>query len=271
MTAFNGFDSATQAYLQGFLDNIPDGNGYRVEALIAPRVAYFTYYFEDYISQYFPDYTGSRSTSTDLVVSDPTVLDPAVSGSPSSDSTITPDSASTLSECTCSEECPGYSTTTLDEFPGSVSSGDGSLAGIAATQIGNEGGQPYWSWYGSSYRIEWCAVFVSWCADQLGYIEADILFTFASTSAGIREFKERGQWHDSSYVPAPDDLIFFDWEVDGAVNHVGIVEYVEDGRVYTIEGNSSDSVRRKDYKIDDPRIFCYAVPDYGTQLDSFAA
>lgn len=50
---------------------------------------------------------------------------------------------------------------------------------------------------------------------------------------------------DGSYVPASGDIIFFDWGVNGDVGHVGIVEYVQNGRVYTIEGNSGDMCRRR--------------------------
>lgn len=55
-------------------------------------------------------------------------------------------------------------------------------------------------------------------------------------------FQERGLWQDNSYEPRPGDIIFFDWDdggQDGSSDHVGIVEKVENGRIYTIEGNSA--------------------------------
>ena len=51
-----------------------------------------------------------------------------------------------------------------------IHSPDEQIVAVAASQIGNVGGQPYWSWYGFSERVEWCACFVSWCANECGYI-----------------------------------------------------------------------------------------------------
>ena len=85
---------------------------------------------------------------------------------------------------------------------------------------------------------------------------------FSSCEAGITWFKARAQWRDSSYTPAPGDLIFFDWDGDGVSEHVGIVERAEGGVVYTIEGNSSDSVARRCYAHDSVKITGYGVPLY---------
>ena len=145
---------------------------------------------------------------------------------------------------------------------GISSVGDGSMIEIADTQIGNIGGEPYWSWYGFSSRVEWCACFVSWCAEQCGYIEAGILPSFSWCPSGVQWFKDRDQWQDNTYTPAPGDIIFFDWEPDGEVDHVGIVENVTDGVVNTIEGNSSDSCRRRSYDLGSIKIYGYGVPAY---------
>ena len=145
---------------------------------------------------------------------------------------------------------------------GITSIGDGSIIAVAESQIGNIGGEPYWSWYGWSSRVAWCACFVSWCAEQCGYIDADIIPMFASCAVGIQWFKDRGQWQDSDYTPRTGDLIFFDWENDGICDHVGIVENVADGYVNTIEGNTSDSVARRSYELGSVKIFGYAVPAY---------
>jgi hypothetical protein len=75
-------------------------------------------------------------------------------------------------------------------------------------------------------------------------------------------FKERGLWQEPGYVPAPGDIIFFDWEGDGKSDHTGIVEYAEGEYVYTIEGNSSDSCARCSYRLDSVKIFGYGVPMY---------
>ena len=45
---------------------------------------------------------------------------------------------------------------------------DDMIVQVALTQVGNVGGEPYWSWYGFGSRVEWCACFVSWCADPCG-------------------------------------------------------------------------------------------------------
>ena len=147
-----------------------------------------------------------------------------------------------------------------------ITGGDGEIVTVALSQVGNIGGDPYWSWYGFGSRVEWCACFVSWCANECGYIEAGVIPKFAAcTSQGVPWFQERGLWQDNSYEPRPGDIIFFDWDdggQDGQSDHVGIVEKVENGRVYTIEGNSGDSVRQNSYPIGYYEIYGYGVPAY---------
>ena len=141
------------------------------------------------------------------------------------------------------------------------------IVAVALTQIGNVGGQPYWSWYGCPSRIEWCACFVSWCADQCGYIDAGIIPKFSSCTAGMNWFKDKEQWSDNTITPSPGMLIFFDWAKngqDGSPDHVGIVERVEDGTVYTVEGNSGDAVRQRSYPVGYYEILGYATPTYGS-------
>ena len=82
---------------------------------------------------------------------------------------------------------------------------------VAAQEIGNIGGEKYWRWYGFSGHVAWCACFVSWCADQCGYIDAGILPRFSVVDDGITWFKDHNQWQGRGYVPAPGDIIFFDW------------------------------------------------------------
>lgn len=69
---------------------------------------------------------------------------------------------------------------------------------IALTQIGNVGGEPYWSWHGFGSRIEWCACFVPWCADQCGYISTDIIAKSAGCVNGVSWFQQRVQWVNNS-------------------------------------------------------------------------
>lgn len=140
--------------------------------------------------------------------------------------------------------------------------GNQAIVQVALSQEGNVGGQPYWSWYGFDSRVEWCACFVSWCAEQCGYIDAGIIPKFALCSDGAAWFARRGQFQDGSYVPAAGDIILFDWGGNGDVDHVGIVESVVDGRVHTIEGNSGDRCRRRNYSIGYYEIYGYGTPAY---------
>ena len=143
-----------------------------------------------------------------------------------------------------------------------ISVGDGEIVTVALSQVGNVGGQPYWSWYGFNSRVEWCACFVSWCANECGYIENEIIPKFAGCIQGSEWFKERGQWQDSSFTPEAGHIIFFDWEGDGLTDHVGIVERVENGTVYTVEGNSGDACRQNSYSIGSSVIYGYGIPAY---------
>ena len=137
---------------------------------------------------------------------------------------------------------------------------------VARSQIGNVGGEPYWSWYGFTERVEWCACFVSWCANKCGYLRSGIIPKFSGCINGVEWFKNRGQWIGNSFEPSPGMIIFFDWDdengQDGKADHVGIVEKVENGRVYTIEGNTSDSCRQRSYPAGYYEILGYGIPDY---------
>ncbi len=139
--------------------------------------------------------------------------------------------------------------------------GNQAIVQIALSQEGNAG-DTYWSWYGFNSRVEWCACFVSWCADQCGYIESGVIPKFSACSGGVAWFESRGQFRDGSYVPVAGDIIFFDWGNDGSINHVGIVENVIDGRVHTIEGNSGNKCAKRSYAIGDNRIYGYGTPAY---------
>lgn len=145
------------------------------------------------------------------------------------------------------------------------SKGSNDIVSIAQSQIGNVGGQPYWSWYGFNSRVEWCATFVSWCANECGYINNGIIPKFAACeSEGVAWFQACGLWQSGGYTPKPGDIIFFDWtdKHDGHADHVGIVKCVENGRVYTIEGNSNDSCKERDYDLNSNEIRGYGTPMY---------
>ena len=140
--------------------------------------------------------------------------------------------------------------------------GNQAIVEVALTQVGNQGGQPYWSWYGFDSRVEWCACFVSWCADQCGYIESGLVPKFAGCVDGANWFKSNGKWQDRTYEPKAGDIIFFDWEGDGTTDHVGIVEKCENGTVYTVEGNSGDACKQRQYAVGSSNIYGYGIPAY---------
>ena len=125
--------------------------------------------------------------------------------------------------------------------------GNTKLVDLAKRQVGNVGGYPYWSWYGFNSRVEWCACFVSWCYNQAGKSEP----RFAGCqSQGVPWFQSRGQWGARDYENiAPGDAIFFDWDLDGSADHVGIVIGTDGSRVYTVEGNSGDACKIKSYAL----------------------
>ena len=151
-----------------------------------------------------------------------------------------------------------------------IHSADEQIVAVAESQIGNVGGQPYWSWYGFNSRVAWCACFVSWCANECGYIDDGVIPKFAGCVWGVDWFQDRGQWADGTATPVPGMIIFFDWDSpdgesgpqDGLSDHVGIVQKVEDGYVYTIEGNTSDSCAQRRYRIGYYEILGYGIPAY---------
>ena len=139
------------------------------------------------------------------------------------------------------------------------------IVDVALSQVGNVGGEPYWSWYGFSNHAEWCACFVSWCADQCGYLDNGTYPKFSGCVFGMQWFQQRGLWLDGSAEPVPGMLIFFDWATqDGVPDHVGIVEKVENGVVYTVEGNSRDMCRQKQYSLGSGVILGYGMAASGT-------
>ena len=133
------------------------------------------------------------------------------------------------------------------EFVNGTRPGNQAVVDIAKSQVGNVGGQPYWSWYGFTSRVEWCACFVSWCYGQMGLTEPRFA---ACQSQGIPWFQSNGQWGGRDYANiAPGDAIFFDWDLDGRADHVGIVVGTDGSKVYTVEGNSGDACKIKSYSL----------------------
>lgn len=176
-----------------------------------------------------------------------------------------------------------------------VNTGDqrADIVGVAKTQIGYLEGSltgtnlvrnnytKYGVWYdnnvaniGGAYG-EWCAMFVSWCANQAG-IPSSVMYYHASCSLGISEWKSRGVWKTSaywggSYTPQAGDIIYFASTAGSSTPaHVGIVTGCSGGYVYTVEGNTSTSgfsasggtCNSKSYTLSNGRILGYASPNY---------
>jgi len=146
------------------------------------------------------------------------------------------------------------------EFINGTRPGNPQLVELAKSQVGNVGGQPYWSWYGFDSRVEWCACFVSWCYGQSGRTEP----RFAGCqSQGVPWFQSHGQWGARGYENiAPGDAIFFDWDLDGSADHVGIVVGTDGSRVYTVEGNSGDACKIKSYDLNYQSIKGYGLMNW---------
>ena len=146
------------------------------------------------------------------------------------------------------------------QFVNGTRPGNTAIVDIAKQQVGNVGGRPYWSWYGFNSRVEWCACFVSWCYGQMGLSEPRFA---ACQSQGIPWFTSHGQWGDRNYTNiAPGDAIFFDWDLDGSADHVGLVIGTDGNRVYTVEGNSGDACKIKSYPLDYACIKGYGLMNW---------
>lgn len=143
------------------------------------------------------------------------------------------------------------------EFVNGERQGNQNIVDIALSQVGNVGGQPYWSWYGFDSRVEWCACFVSWVLNQAGYSEPKFA---ACQNQGVPYFSSKGRWANRGYQDiAPGDVIFFDWQGDGHSDHVGIVIGTDGNRVYTVEGNSGDACKIRDYDLNSSVIMGYGL------------
>ena len=137
--------------------------------------------------------------------------------------------------------------------------GDTAIVEVARAQLGNVGGDKFWKWYGFKTHVHWCACFVSWCADQCGYIDAGLMPKFAGCDTGVSWYKSHHRWAGGGYTPHPGDIIFFDFERDGVIGHVGIVETCDGKSLTTIEGNYSNACKRASYGVGDRRIAGYGL------------
>ena len=148
----------------------------------------------------------------------------------------------------------------MNAINSSGNSSNSDIVQVAAKEIGNAGGEKYWKWYGFPTRVEWCCIFVSWCANQCGYLNSGLVPKYSVVDDGANWFRQKNQWLPGSATPSPGNIIFFDWAydgLDGKGDHTGIVEKVENGIVFTIEGNSGDKVCEHQYSVGNKEILGY--------------
>ncbi len=134
---------------------------------------------------------------------------------------------------------------------------------VAKEEIGTPNGDKYWEWAGFTNRVDWSALFVSWAADQAGYIDEGRVLKTSSPLNMMEWFKTNKKFvaPDEKYIPQPGDLVFFDWKGGKTgKDQVGIVEFGSGSILQVIEGNSSNLVRRNTYALDDPAISGYGTP-----------
>ena len=143
------------------------------------------------------------------------------------------------------------------------------IVDIAITQIGiHEQGKnrtKYGAYTGTN-GLAWCCAFVAWCAHKAG-VSHSIVPKTASCETAKKWYISKGRYHPrGSYKPKRGDQIFFvgSPKTKTETHHTGIVEKVSGGKVYTIEGNSSDKVARRSYSLSSTEIRGYGNPAYKT-------
>lgn len=146
-------------------------------------------------------------------------------------------------------------------------SGSGaSIVAVAVQEIGyheGAGNHTKYAVYTGTDGLSWCHAFVSWCANECGFIESNIIPKTAACETGRQWFIHKQQYQKAgSYTPQEGDIIYFDKGGVGESHHVGIVEYVENGIVHTIEGNKNNQVMRGHYELTYKGIMGYGTPDY---------
>lgn len=139
------------------------------------------------------------------------------------------------------------------------------IINLAIEQLGNDY-NTYCKDMGYSYRIEWCACFISWLAKKLDI--TDIIPVDMSCNRQISKFKALGVWHTDKNFKS-GDILYYDWDKSGDADHVGIVEKSEGNSLTVIEGNNGsypdDRVRRREINSKSSVIFGYARPDYSSE------
>ncbi|MBR6514648.1 MAG: InlB B-repeat-containing protein [Clostridia bacterium] len=150
---------------------------------------------------------------------------------------------------------------------------------VAAGTSGTTGGSGNYTKYGAWYGINpgaWCAMYVSWCANQAG-ISSSIIPKHASCDIGMQTFQQRGRWQWSpacggGYVPKRGDIIYFRTKTNQVTDstHVGIVYNCDGSKVYTLEGNASNKCQTKSYALSSAYILGYGTPNYTSGSAGYA-
>ncbi len=169
----------------------------------------------------------------------------------------------------------------------------GRVVAQALKQMGFTEGEDEFTPFGVRYGYPhgyWCDMFVSWCADEAGVSE-EAFPRSVNCARHCRAFTALGRYRSSAarggtYTPLQGDLVLF-YNSSGRIHHVGLVLYVEDGTLFTVEGNAltarldypaeevsearipeiepGDYVTVNQYRLDDPRLHGYAVPAYASR------
>lgn len=114
-------------------------------------------------------------------------------------------------------------------------------------------------------------LYSSWCAATISVImreckvPTNIVPNFHSCTQFMNWCKQYGIWHErneANFIPIPSDIILFDWDKSGDADHIGIVTGYDGNIIYTIEGNSNNQCKHKEYKLDNKQIRRYARPNY---------
>ena len=135
----------------------------------------------------------------------------------------------------------------------------------ARSLLGNTGGELFWRAYGYTYRVAWCAIFVWYVFQACGV--SNLFYDGQRTAYVPTLWNWAKNKKLTANVPRPGDLVIFDWNKNGAADHVGIVERVTDSTLYTIEGNVDDAVQAMTRPLND-QIMGYIRPDYPTDTPS---
>lgn len=152
-------------------------------------------------------------------------------------------------------------------FISTITDGRTRMVETAKSQIGQKGGGPYLEWWGFKGFVPWCAIFVSWVAEQNGFLSTGIIPKYKGCRTGVEWFIKRDQFEKAGgdYKPQKGDIVFFNYTDTPYIDHTGIVEYSDNKYVYVIEGNSGavpGECKRKKYKLKDKNLYGYGVPNY---------